>query len=306
MGKSWLTTLPINIYCLCTAVAAMWISFTFTNVSGFTITFVSFTVAAIIFISCQFIKDRNIFRLMKIHPKFIAIINILTLISWLFAFLSLYNIEPSIDGAIFQGSLPVGVLVFELIARSTKFFSLRSLSILFIALCLVGLTLSRLLTGSDLLTYQPQQLYLGILLAAIGGFSGGLYAFISGRFHQKFKATTLEILSNRFFLLIILTAILGTAILGYGDLIKILSIEAGRTIKLLFLALVSVVLPIFALQMSIEKLGAAKVSIITPFIPALVFSNGTIRSWLAFTMGAFLYSINLPFLISRELLANKK
>ncbi|OCG16952.1 EamA family transporter [Gilliamella sp. WF3-4] len=259
----------IFLYCLTTALGAVWISFAFTGLSGFTVTFFTLTIAFVIFSVIQKLKNKgkNIYWLSLLYPYRIFELNILTLFSWLFAFLALYNIEASIECALFQGALPLGVLLCELFSKKTKLLSLRVLGVSLITISLIILVVFRVRINQAAIDFTQQQIYLGAFLAFAGGISAGFYAYRSSGLYAKSRCSTMDILCNRFFLLILITGIIASQ-----EIISIFSGEIELPFKLLILSLISVVIPVFALQYSIEKIGPARVSIITPTIPIIALA----------------------------------
>jgi hypothetical protein len=199
----------------------------------------------------------------------------LTLFSWLFAFMALYKIEPSIECAIFQGSLPIAVLFCDLAAGKVRVFSLRSLGILLIAINLIALLVLRLNNSGAMFAHTLQEIWTGVVLSAIGGASAGVHAFRSGKLYAKANCTTLEILCSRFFLLLLVTGVM-----GLGGIVSAAAAEPMILPRLVMLASVSVVIPMFALQYSVQTLGASKTSIITPLVPAIALAlEQVLKGW---------------------------
>ncbi|MGP2502511.1 EamA family transporter [Pantoea ananatis] len=291
----------IFMYCICTALSAVWISFSFSNVSGFVVTFFSLFVAFCVFVFLQKRSGGDTFKLSRVFFGDMLILNVLTLTSWLFAFLSLYKIEPSIECAVFQGSLPIGVLVCELLAGKVKIFSKRTLGIVLIAVNLFALVVFRLYYAAGVFNFTANELKLGVLLAVTGGLTAGFYVFRSAKLYDH-GATTLEILCNRFFLLLIVTGIISAK-----DLYIITTMDSFVLVKLLSLAFISVVIPVFALQYSVQKLGAPRVSIITPFIPAIALTIEMFtKGWPSFWVPLLIVTTCLSILLANFWMRKKK
>lgn len=273
----------ISVYCIFTALSAVWISFSFTGVSGFVVTFVSLFVAFCVFVFFRYRIDKDVFKLTRLFFIDVMILNVLTLFSWLFAFLSLYKIEPSIECAIFQGSLPIGVLLCDLITRKASIFSRRTLGISLIAFNLIALVAFRYYWSAGVFNHSRDQLEIGIMLATLGGLSAGIYVFRSSKLYA-YGASTLGILCNRFFILLLVVGAISAQ-----DIVKISMLSSFILVKLLLLAFVAVVVPIFALQYSVEKLGASRVSIITPFVPAIALGfEQYLKGWPTFWIPFFI------------------
>lgn len=273
--KALLPYLSIVVYCLCTALAAVWISFAFAGLSGSAITFFSFLVSFVVFTVLQKGLHGDVFRLTRQYPGKIVILNIFTLLSWLFAFVALYHIEPSIECAVFQGFLPIAVLLADFASGRAAVRSMRTTGISMIALSLAGLVLTRLLDSRGVMNFGLADLLEGVILASIAGLSAGLHAFFSADLYKQAKCTTLEILCNRFFLLLVVTALLGGP-----DLVQAFSVDPGTIIRLLALSALSVLIPMFTLQYSVQTIGAAQVSIITPAVPVIALTlEQVLRGW---------------------------
>lgn len=294
---------PVSIfmYCICTALSAVWISFSFANVSGFVVTFFSLFVAFCVFVFLQKRSGGPLFKLSRVFFGEMLILNVLTLTSWLFAFLSLYKIEPSIECAVFQGSLPIGVLLCELASGKAKLFSKRALGVFLIGASISALVIFRLNYAVGVFDFTADELRLGVFLAVTGGLSAGIYVFRSAKLYN-YGASTLEILCNRFFLLLVVTAVISAK-----DLVDITAVDSFMLVKLLMLALISVVIPVFALQYSVQKLGASRVSIITPFIPAIALTIEMFtKGWPSLWVPLFIVTTCLSILLANFWMRKKK
>lgn len=293
------SSLSILIYCLTTAIGAVWIAFSFSSISGFTVTFFTMFFAFLTFCFIQKIinKKKNIFWLAKEHPFKVLELNFFTLITWSFAFLALYNIEASIESALFQGGLPIGVLLCELIARKTSIKSLRTLGVTLISLSILLLIIFRFNSNDVAIKYTQSQLYLGTFLAMTGGIAAGIYAYRSSLIYSISGTTTLDILCNRFFILILVTGLIA------GKEIVHIILEGSFEVqsRIIILSFISVVIPAFALQFAIEKIGPARVSLITPSIPliALAIEQFTV-GWSGFTVPVLLVITSCSLLLANS------
>lgn len=294
-------SLSIVAYCLCTALSAVWISFSFSSISGYSVTFFLLFVAFCTFTIVQFRIKRDVFLLTRQFFGEMFILNILTLSSWLFAFLSLYKVEPSIECAIFQGSLPISVLVCDIIAKKARILSLRTLGIALIAINLIALLVVRLNIEGGVFTYTPEQIREGVALAAIGGASAGIYVFRSAKLYA-IGSTTLEILCNRFFLLLLVTGAI-----GFKGIFDVSLADPQILTRLLLLACIAVVIPMFALQYSVEMLGASRVSIITPAIPAIALGlEHFLKGWPSVWIPILIVTTCLSLLLANYWMSKKK
>ncbi|MGS1023955.1 hypothetical protein [Burkholderia glumae] len=257
--------LSIAVYCVSTALSAVWVTFSFSHVSGAALTFITLLAAFMIFFGAHLLSGGRPSRLLRTCFADVVILNVLTVAAWFFMFLALQRIEASVESAIFQGCVPVAVLVCVVSTRQAPFRSLRTLGCTLISLCLFSLVAARVTTAGAI-AIVPARLYAGIALATVAGLAGGLYVYWSGRVVRKSKCGTLDILSNRFYLLLIVTGVMGYA--QFSDAAAG-AFQPSLIGKLVLLSMVSVVIPAFTLQHAIGSLGASRVSIITPFVPAL-------------------------------------
>jgi hypothetical protein len=257
--------LTIAVYCISTALSAVWVTFAFSRISGSALTFITLLTAFVIFLVAHVVSGAQPFALLRSHFSDVVILNVLTVAAWYFMFLALQRVEASVESAIYQGCVPIAVLACGLSARQVPFWSLRTLGCVLISLCLFSLVAARVVTAG-VIAIEPSKLYSGIALAAIAGVAGGLYVYWSAKVVKQTQCKTLDILVNRFYLLLVLTGTIGLSQLSDAALYNIDLILFG---KLILLSLVSVVIPVFTLQHAIGALGAPRVSIIMPCVPAL-------------------------------------
>ncbi|MCW5255829.1 hypothetical protein D5038_05515 [Verminephrobacter aporrectodeae subsp. tuberculatae] len=257
--------LTIAVYCVSTALSAVWVTFAFSNISGSTLTFIALLTAYVIFLGAHLMRGGRPFDLLRKHFSEVVILNVLTVAAWYFMFLALQRIEASVESAIYQGCVPIAVLVCGLFAGQASFWSLRTLGCILISLCLFGLVAARVAT-EGVIAIEMSRLYSGIALATIAGIAGGVYVYWSAQVVKKTQCKTLDILCNRFYLLIVLTGAVGLS-QSLGTTLH--AIDLMLLGRLVLLSLVSVVIPVFTLQHAIVVLGAPRVSIIVPSVPAL-------------------------------------
>lgn len=257
--------LTITVYCISTALSAVWVTFAFSSISGSALTFITLLTAFVIFLGAHMLSGGRPFALLRSHFSDVVILNVLTVAAWYFMFLALQRIEASVESAIYQGCVPIAVLACGLRTRQVPFWSLHTLGCALISLCLFSLVAARI-TTTGVIAIEPTRLYSGIALATIAGVAGGLYVYWSAKVVKKTQCKTLDILVNRFYLLLVLTGTIGLSQASDAALHTIDLMLLGR---LLLLSLVSVVIPVFTLQHAIGALGAPRVSIIMPSVPAL-------------------------------------
>jgi|TARA_B100000965_G_scaffold386933_1_gene389704 drug/metabolite transporter (DMT)-like permease len=257
--------LSILAYCIFTGLSAVWVFESFSTVNGATLTFTTLMIAQIFFSAYAAINKESIFLFAVKNPAFVFKANILTLFSWYFMFLALQKLEASVESAIYQGIIPVVVLVFDALKKQGVGIK-RALGPIMILLFLMILTLTRY----DLATVNlenNEEVLEGILLAVIAGSAAGLYIITTTSAHQYKKTSLMEVLCTRFWGLLIITGYL-----GFDGIRELIMIDYSSIPKLIILSLMIVTLPVFLLQTGIKNLGGTRVSVITPLVPIIALS----------------------------------
>ncbi|AUH01034.1 EamA/RhaT family transporter [Prodigiosinella confusarubida] len=256
----------IIIYCLFTSISAVWVSSSFSSISGSTLTFFTLLLAQVFFLLMSIVKKSQPLQFVKENKKNVFIINVLTLTSWLFMFMALQRIEASVESAIYQGWVPVIVLLIGLFVGQQRFRSMSAMGPFIIALFIFMLVAARIYSASsDNANYS--NVITGILLASLAGSTGGVYVYFSSRMHINGNASTVNILATRFFILLMVTGFLAR-----HQLVELLSTNISVVFKLTLLSILFVIIPIFCLQYSISELGAVRVSVITPLVPVIALA----------------------------------
>ncbi len=277
----------IAIFCISTAFAATWVTVSFTEISGSALTFVTFATASVLFLVLRLGRLRQIADVIRQHVRDVLLLNFFTMFAWWFMFMALQMIEASVESAIYMGWIPITVLGWSLVGKRARTLNLRVVGPLLIAFLMFLLVAARFRDGGAI-DVAPGHLALGIGFASIAGISGGFYVALSGRFHAQTKCTTLDMLCMRFWLLLLVTGWLGRARISHTILF-----DPDTLVALLLLSLVSVVIPVFTLQLAIEKLGAARVSITIPLVPPLALgAELVIYGWSTFLVPALVLAIS--------------
>ncbi|MEX6115513.1 hypothetical protein AB6G07_19290, partial [Providencia stuartii] len=225
--------------------------------------------------------------------------NILTLTSWLLMFMALQRIEASVESAIYQGWIPIIVMLLSLCKGGNNWFKI--LGPLLIAISIFMLIFARLYFNSNNHYINSSILLEGIILASIAGSTGGIYVFLSAKFRKIAGATTLNILTTRFIILLIVTSSL-----AHEQLFIIVTTDLYSLLKLVFLSIIFVVIPIFCLQHAILKLGAERVSILTPLVPVVALTaEYFVSPWNNFWVPILIGLVSLSLIISNILMNEK-
>ncbi|KPW71359.1 hypothetical protein ALQ65_03510 [Pseudomonas syringae pv. coriandricola] len=266
MNAGYLGAFSMAMYCLSTALSAVWVMFAFSRISGATLTFITFLMAWATFYIVHLLRGHDPLRLLREKWRAVVLINVLTLFSWWFMFMALQRIEASVESAIYQGWMPLVVLICEAIALKTPISRFRWIGALLILASLLGLVIVRVLLGATAMV-SVERLYEGIALATVAGITGGVYVYCSGRLNLGKQYSAMDILCTRFFLLMLVTGWVGRE-----GLVQLFTLDTQMLFQLVGLAVVSVLIPVFSLQYSIQQLGGGRVSILTPCVPVIALA----------------------------------
>lgn len=288
-GSGWLC---ITLYCLFTSLSAVWVSMSFTKISGSALTFFTLLIAQIVFLLFAVIKKQQPLTFLKENKGKIFWLNILTLTSWLFMFMALQRIEASVESAIYQGWIPVVVMLLGLlIARKNQ---MQVLGPVLIAMSIFALVAARLYVNADGSHTDSRRVIEGVVLASVAGSTGGVYVWLSAGLKNVKGATTMNILATRFIILLLVTGLLAR-----HQLVDIVTTDIHALLQLTFLSLLFVVIPIFCLQHAILELGAPRVSVLTPLVPVIALAaEYLVAPWHSQWVPALIGVVSLSLIIS--------
>ena len=174
----------------------------------------------------------------------ILILNVTTAICWIFAFFSLRFIPPELFLYVYLCAMPItSALIYktQLLKAFVYFIGLVSLAF----------------------TYHVNMLFAGFLLAFLGGMSGTIYSIYSKKITGMFS--TLDILSLRFYLTVIITFLLSL----YFNTLQLM--DMNFYLKFVMLSFVSVICPLMLFQLGIKHLSIVKVLSYLPLAPFLCY-----------------------------------
>jgi drug/metabolite transporter (DMT)-like permease len=255
--------LSLLLYCVFTSCSSVWVSYSFLNVSGITITFVTILISEIVFLFYALKLGLNLLYFIRENIQSLLFINILTLISWLFMFMALQRMAASIESAIYQGWIPIIILILNAFFEKNKinrFSMICAFGILFSLLVVVLLKVSE----SDALNAKFLQ---GVLLATVAGITGAIYMYESNKLKSSLYFSVNNLLSSRFILLIIITGMYSG-----NDVLVLAQSSWTDILNLILLSITFIVIPIFTLQYSIAVLGTRIPSLMTPLVPIFALS----------------------------------
>ncbi|MCW4446271.1 hypothetical protein OHV10_18665 [Vibrio splendidus] len=252
--------LAIGLYCLATAVSSVWVNYSFSTFNSEALIFFTVLVAQLSFFTLFCLKQGNFTFFIITNFKSVAILNVLTLFCWLFMFMALQKIEASVESAIYQGWIPIIVIIVEYLIHKGLPKKSLIISVLFLAFFLGLLGYTRVYFDGGI----NDSLIQGVIYASIAGVTAALYMVYSEFIFYKRGFTVLNILASRFIMLLIYI------VFSSHDSIRILyESEFTILVNMAILSLTFIVVPIYLLQYSIVTLGSGRVSIITPLVPSV-------------------------------------
>ncbi|PIF04015.1 MAG: hypothetical protein CSA86_03655 [Arcobacter sp.] len=240
----------IILFCLISAVSFVLMAEVVKTVSPVTSTFISYGFAAIIFICINISKILSILKKSLQYPVIFWNINFTTLLNTLLAFVVMTYESALIYAIIFFGTLPF----FTQIVSKKFNIKYNKNILLFFSSIILGFLVSKVSFLDSLI---------GIILTMISSFFAAIYLYQSEILHKKTHFTSSELLSIRFFLVIIFC---GFYTFSY-DNIHQLTFEEWEI--LFYISLSSTVLPLFLLQRSVKNIGSHETSSFLPIIPLL-------------------------------------
>lgn len=183
--------------------------------------------------------------LVKSNLLTILILNITTAIGWIFTFVSLKYIPVTLFLFAYLCAMPIA---------SSLIYRVNLLRALFLMIGIICLYL----------TYNDNNLLPGFILAMLGGTCGTVYSIYSKKVTLYFS--TLEILSLRFYLTVLITFILTIYVNNFGY------VENVNYSQFVIIALLSVFIPLFCFQVGIKHLSINHAMSYLPFAPLICYS----------------------------------
>ncbi|MBS0359245.1 MAG: hypothetical protein JSS53_08255 [Proteobacteria bacterium] len=248
------------LYCLITGVSIFSIHQAAQLADPISLALYVFLSCALIFNALNFKNIRSTYAVANSDRKSILTLNVLTAIVWLSTFWSLKYISPTVFIVIYMGIIPITAYLTQVIKTQKSSWTELLLIIILAILIASIVTVHELLFPS-----RNPTLLQGILPAIIAGVSGNFYVLYSRYLQHKLNLVSLDISSLRFYLLIFIGIIWALAHVSTHQL------TIGITAyNVLFITLVSSVLPLYLLQNSIHNLGPLKTAYILPL--TLIFT----------------------------------
>ncbi|OGT30966.1 MAG: hypothetical protein A3E87_08285 [Gammaproteobacteria bacterium RIFCSPHIGHO2_12_FULL_35_23] len=243
-------------YCLITAYYTLAIHNTTQQTSPYILALIIFFICLVFFTGINFSKLKNIFKKSKQDIPNLIGINLTTMVNWIATLWSLKYIIPSFFIAIFMSFIPIFTFII-------RFFTKRTLNKKeFILICILFFLMTFFIyihhPGTNINHFNN----LGVVLCLIATIAGAFYLTMSEKFQKNTQLTTSQLLSVRFYLLIVVTAIMIPIWISPTSLVS--QLKQIDYSYLIVLALLTTVLPLYLIQRGIYSLGSAKVSYIIP------------------------------------------
>jgi drug/metabolite transporter (DMT)-like permease len=256
----------VFIYCLFSAFSRVFTNHLLQQQDPIVFCFDIFTLGAIAFILLHIKKQKVLYKKAKYHLKTICYLNLTTLGSWLFLTYPLKIIEPSLVSTITLGLGPIFSLLL-----AQRFYTQQQKTLwdnlIASCLCLTILYVMKLCLTTTVISLSVplHNKLLALLCCVIVGASVVLNGFQTRKLIDH-NFSTLDILSIRFFLLILVA---GTVSFFYHPINTLwLGLLAP---SMVFSALIFVIIPLFLIQYSLRYLAPITVSVMIPCMPVLTY-----------------------------------
>lgn len=293
-------SLFIFFYVVTSAISNVFVNHTTRSINPIVTLFYSSIFTIIFFSILNFRELSKNISLIKENIKSILWLNLLNSIIWFVIFYSLKVLSPSVFSCLFLGAIPINLFILEL--KKSKESKIDNIKIALLLLTVFILML--LLVSKDMSeTNTPQMLKYGALVTIIGGISAAFIMSISKKLANKNLPASL-VVSLRFYGLLIISLVI--IILNTPEL----QLKPIVLLELLALALISMALPLYLLQKSLETLNALNASIIITTIPILTYLFQILTGYYSFSNSKFgitiLFSISLIVLTYLKRKNNQK
>jgi threonine/homoserine efflux transporter RhtA len=252
--------IEIFLYCSITAMSALMIHET-NQVADPTVTALyTFLICGLFFNVINYKKFVQTYQVAIQDKKNLFLVNITTAASWLVLFWAFKFLDATLCLTLVVGVSPISSYLFSL--KQTRQWNMAEF---LVALIVAALVFAIVVTHQHVF-YAKKINVLGVVLALIAGVFNNLYIQFSRRFNVNAGLAPVQILSVRFYLLIILSVCLSCVDFNVAKFTHGIVFY-----KMPLLAIFSTILPLYLSQNSIQHLGAAKVSYLMPMIPVVAY-----------------------------------
>lgn len=244
-------------YCVAIAIGDVLINIFSVDNSTFALTLFVFLVTLLTFALVSLIKH-GISWLSSIPGNIwpIIMLNIMTMLGWMGAFISLKYLTPSVSASIYMLSVPFFTVLLE-----NKYRIPAKYTILVIAIFSTNILLSLFEINKDGL---DADFIIGLIATIVGAY-GAAASMINTKLLINNGFSAIQSLAVRFFLVVIVSFFL-TNMIEINQLF-----EYTRILYLLGFSAIVLIAPVFLITKAIEYLPVTRVAIIASSIPFLTY-----------------------------------
>lgn len=299
MNKKYYGIILVIMFNILSGVHAVYLSGLLKNVDTFSVIFICFSFVCLLFCLIDFFKKTNITYNSQSY-FYIFLINLFTLGNWLTFFIALKYIEPAISSALANSISPIITLIFVSVFY-TKVMPkiiqiIISLGIFISMIFMVIMTLS----GNTAIDPENYSLLILGVISSIGCGASMAFTTITSKKLYFLGFNAIKIMKFRFFLLIIISAILA----GKSNILYVLD---NYIFVLIFISIIGNVIPLFLLQLSIEKLEPIVVSMLLVLAPVFYLIIQLFSEKIPFSLSSLVtISISVTFVLIGTWLNLKK
>jgi drug/metabolite transporter (DMT)-like permease len=260
----------VLVFCASQALRDVYFGHVFQGVDFFTVIVVAFALSTLIFSAIAAIRTPGEFRKLRGHAPTIIAMNFTTALAWICYFFGLTHIEPSVVNALHSGMGPLTVLALAALgfplARTAAVNWGEYLGYAAMALSLVGLWWVVLSGASGLPAANESTTLAGLALLLVSGASITISLLYCKRLHDQ--GINAEVVTSIRYVALILVA--AAAVGSKGGNVGIDSMTALA--QLAVTTTVLIVLPLFALQLSIARTATLTANVLRSLGPVFVFA----------------------------------
>ncbi|WP_297575970.1 hypothetical protein [uncultured Deefgea sp.] len=224
------------------------------SVDPITSTLITYGLTGLFFLLLNSKHFSDLWRSVLTYRNLLLIINVTTLANTVLAFLVMTYVSPLVYVTVFFGSLPImkDITVFERYVLKTSAFWLNG------AVLIGALTIAALTSASS-----NSETMKGLGLTLLSSYFAAMYMQKSAEFHKQSGLNSSQLLSLRFFLVIV---VCGAYSLFQHDNA---SLNQTDLIMLVGTAISGSIIPLFLMQRSIVRLGVRRTVQWMPMLPLM-------------------------------------
>lgn len=224
------------------------------SVNPVTSTFITYGLTAVFFAIVNAKDVRQILAACRKDVSTLLYLNLSTLANTLLAFVVMTYVSPLVYVIVFFGTLPF----MNALAKWTASLDARRRGPIYFAVFVSAIVVGMLVSDTSLTRSAA-----GIGITLVSSAFAALYMSKSEVFHKNTKITASQLLSIRFFFVIVVCG-------GYSLFdVRNLQLTGGDVFLLVSTAITGSIIPLFLMQMSIARLGATTTSRFMPSIPIM-------------------------------------